>query len=112
MVTDPSSVYVDQKVKEYLGNLLQATREPKGKFLESLSGMVESGAPPEDFERILGLARERAVREGRKYLVPEDIRDAAKDTLTLTLILSSRAVAEGLDVDQVIQAIFDAIEVP
>jgi len=112
MSGDPADVYVDERLKGYLEEILQATREPGGQWLSRLDGMIESGAPPEDFQRILQLARERAVRGERKYLVPEDIREAARDTLSLTLILSSRAGAEGLDAEGVIQIIFDAIEVP
>jgi len=105
---DLDAVYVDGKVREYLENILRYTREPE----EWLAGVLESGAPEEDFDRIMRMAKEQAVRAGRKYLVPEDIRAAAADTLCLTLILSSRAESEGLQVESVVGKILDMIETP
>ena len=99
---------MDEKVREYLQNILQATREPAG----WLAGVLESGAPEEDSGRIMHIAKEHAVRAGRKYVMPEDIRSAAEETLSLTLILSSRSEAEGLAIESVISKIFDMIETP
>ena len=114
-MVDPAvldAMYVDEHLPKYLENILSATRALQDHGLPRLEGMLESGAPPEDFDRILRSAKERAVHAGRKYVTPEDIRSAAQDTLTLTLILSSRAEARGLQVEQVVQSILDASEVP
>lgn len=105
---DLEAVYVDEKVRDYLESILRATREPEG----WLAGVLESGAPEEDSGRILHIAKEHAVRAGRKYVVPDDIRDAAEDTLCLTLILNSRAEADGLQIESVVRKILDQIEVP
>jgi len=105
---DLDNVYVDEKVREYLQNILQATREPA----EWLAGVLESGSPEEDSERIMRIAKEHAVQAGRKYVIPEDIRSAAGDTLSLTLILSDRSEADGLEIENVISKIFDMIETP
>jgi MoxR-like ATPase len=109
---DPNYFYVDGQLPEYLKKILEATRAPQEHGLPQLAGALESGAPEEDFDRIMGIAKEYAVRAGRKYMVPEDIRSAAEDTLGLTLILSGRAEAEGLEIEDVVCKILDSIATP
>jgi MoxR-like ATPase len=110
--TNPDYFYVDEKLKKYLNSILEATRALGEHGLSKLEELMESGAPAEDFARIMGVAKEHAIREGRKYMLPQDIRSAAEDTLSLTLILSDRAEARGLDAESVVREILDMIEVP
>ena len=109
---DPNYFYIDEKMPEYLENILEATRAPEERGLSWLSGILESGAPKEDFDRIMGVAKEYALRAGRKYMTPQDIRSAAEDTLSLTLILGSRAESGGLEIEDVVRRILDSIETP
>jgi MoxR-like ATPase len=109
---DPNYFYVDEKLPEYLNNILEATRSASEIGLPQFADAFESGAPEEDFERIMHIAKEKAIQAGRKYMVPEDIRSAAEDTLSLTLILSERSEAEELDVGDLVRKILDSIETP
>ncbi len=109
---DVGSIYVDEKIYGYLKTILAATRAPQDHGLAHLADNIESGAPEEDFQRILSMAKARALRDGRNYLVPRDIRGAAEDTLCLTLILSPQAEAQEVDMSELVCAILDMIEVP
>lgn len=110
---DPiESVYVDASVEQYLRDILAATREPRAHGLAALDGALEAGAPEADFERILRLAKEKAHRADRGYLLPDDVRQAARATLELTLIPSRQAEAQGHGSEDLVQTILDSIEVP
>ncbi|UCF81474.1 MAG: MoxR family ATPase [Acidobacteriota bacterium] len=105
------SVYVDDKVKDYIVNLVYATREPK-EFGLDLAGLIEYGASPRASLYLLKAARAHAFLRGRGYVTPEDVKTIGYDVLRHRIILTYEALAENTTTDGVIRKIFDGVEVP
>lgn len=104
-------IYVDDKLKEYIVDLVFATREPK-KYGMSIGDYVEFGASPRATIFLAQAARVRAFLQGRSYVTPQDIKIAAPDVLRHRIILSFEAEAEDVTTDEIIKTVFDFVEVP
>ncbi|MDY0375691.1 MAG: MoxR family ATPase [Desulfobacterium sp.] len=104
-------IYVDDKLKEYIVDLVLATREPK-KYGMSIGDYVEFGASPRATIFLAQAARVRAFLQGRSYVTPQDIKIAAPDVLRHRIILSFEAEAEDVTTDEIIKTVFDFVEVP
>ena len=109
IITD---IYVDEKVEDYILNLIFATREPLKYNLKDLDGIIDVGASPRATINIVRAAKARAFTDGRGYVTPEDIRYIGADILRHRVILTYEAEAEELSTDQVISRLFEKIEVP
>ena len=109
IITD---IYVDEKVEDYILNLIFATREPLKYNLNDLDGIIDVGASPRATINIVRAAKARAFTDGRGYVTPEDIRYIGADILRHRVILTYEAEAEELSTDQVISRLFEKIEVP
>ncbi|HEU5171606.1 MAG TPA: AAA family ATPase [Gemmatimonadales bacterium] len=105
-------VYADDRVKEYVLDLITATRDPAAAGLGDLAPMIEYGASPRAGIFLLRAARAHAFLQGRGYVTPEDIKDLALDVLRHRVILTYRADAEGLGADAALEAILRAVRVP
>ena len=105
-------IYVDEKVEDYILNLIFATRDPSNNGLEDLSNIIEFGASPRATINLVRAAKARAFTEGRGYITPEDIRSIGADVLRHRIILSYEAEAEELTTEDVIQRLFEVVEVP
>ena len=105
-------IYVDEKVEDYVLNLIFATRDPSNNGLEDLSGIIDFGASPRATINLIRAAKARAFTEGRGYITPEDIRYIGADILRHRIILTYEAEAEELTPEDVIQRLFEVIEVP
>jgi MoxR-like ATPase len=105
------AIYVDDRVKEYVVRLVHATRKPREYQLD-LEGLVQYGASPRATLYLVAAARGHAFIRGRGFVTPEDIKTVGADVLRHRLILSFEAEAESVTPDQIIQRIFDAVEVP
>ena len=105
-------IYVDEKVEDYVLNLIFATRDPSNNGLEDLSGIIDFGASPRATINLIRAAKARAFTEGRGYITPEDIRYIGADILRHRIILTYEAEAEELTPEDVIQRLFVVIEVP
>ncbi|MEE9189491.1 MAG: MoxR family ATPase [Candidatus Neomarinimicrobiota bacterium] len=107
-----NDIYVDEKVADYVLNLIFATRDPQKYNLDDLRGLIEYGASPRASINLILVAKARAFLEHRGYITPEDIRYMGFDVLRHRIILSYEAEAEELTPEDIIQRLFETIEVP
>ena len=105
-------IYVDEKVEDYVLNLIFATRDPDSHGLSDLEGIIDFGASPRATINLVRAAKARAFTEHRGYITPEDIRYIGADVLRHRIILTYEAEAEELTPEDVIQRLFEVIEVP
>ncbi len=105
-------IYVDEKVEDYVLNLVFSTREPQNYGLNDLDGIIDFGASPRATINLIRAAKARAFTEHRGYITPEDIRYIGDDVLRHRVILTYEAEAEELTADDVIQRLFEVVEVP
>jgi len=104
-------IYVDDKLKEYIVDIVSATRQPE-KFGMDISEYIDFGASPRATIFIAKVARVKAFLSGRAYITPQDIKIIAPDVLRHRIILSFEAEAEDMNTDEIIKIIFDSVEVP
>jgi MoxR-like ATPase len=105
-------VYADERIKEYVLDLVGATRRPADAGLAELAPMVEFGASPRAAIFLLRAAKGHAFIRGRAYVTPDDIKAVALDVLRHRVILTYRADAEGIGPDQVLRRLLEAVPVP
>ena len=105
-------VYVDEKIKQYVVDIVFATRHPETYGIEELKGMIEYGASPRASIYLTVAARAHAFLRGRAYVTPEDVKAIGPDVLRHRVILSYEAEAEDYDPDSVVKKVFDHVEVP
>jgi MoxR-like ATPase len=105
------AIYVDDRIKDYAVQLVQATRHP-GKFKLDLEGLLQYGASPRATLSLIAAGRAHAFLKGRGFVTPEDIKAIGADVLRHRLILSFEAEAESITPEAVISRVFDAVEVP
>ena len=105
-------IYVDEKVEDYVLNLVFATRSPGEYRLEDLEGIIDFGASPRATINLIRAAKSRAFTEHRGYITPEDIRYIGADVLRHRIILTYEAEAEELTSEDVIQRLFEVVEIP
>jgi MoxR-like ATPase len=107
-----NDIYVDQKVEEYILNLIFATRDPESFGLNDIKGLIDYGASPRATINIVLASKARAFMEHRGYITPEDVRFVGMDVLRHRIILTYEAEAEELSSEDIIQRLFETIEVP
>ena len=107
-----NDIYVDEKVEDYVLNLVFSTRNPNQYGLKDLSQLIEFGASPRATINLILASKARAFLEHRGYITPEDVRFVGKDILRHRIILTYEAEAEELTTEDVIQRLFDTIEIP
>ncbi len=105
-------IYIDQKIKDYIIDLIFATREPEKYGLTELKGMIRFGASPRASINLTTTARALAFLKRRGFVIPEDIKELAADILRHRIILSYEAEAEDVTTDDVVQKILAGVEVP
>ncbi len=106
------SVYVDEKVKEYIINLVFASREPAKYGLSDLTNLIAFGGSPRATIYLNLAAKAHAFLKGRGYITPEDIKAIGHDVLRHRIMVTYEAEAEEIDSDKIVTKIFDAVEVP
>ena len=107
-----NEIYVDEKVEDYVLKLIFATRNPIKYDLKDMDGIIDFGASPRATINIVRAAKARAFTEGRGYITPEDVRYIGADVLRHRIILTYEAEAEELTTEEVINRLFEKIEVP
>jgi MoxR-like ATPase len=107
-----NEIYVDDRVKDYVLDIIFATRDPAKNGLKSLRPLIEYGASPRASIYLLKAARAYAFLRGRGYVTPDDVKLVAPDVLRHRLIVTFEAEAENISPAQVIQQILSKIEVP
>ncbi len=105
-------IYVDDKIKEYVLDIVAATRRPSGEALEDLPQLIAYGASPRASIFMIEAARAHAFVKGRGYVTPEDIKQLAPDVLRHRVITTYEAEAEEVTSDDIVQRILDHVEVP
>lgn len=109
-VTD--GIYVDEKIKNYIVDLVFATRDPKAAGLKKLASFISYGASPRATIFLTQAAKAYAFLNGRGFVTPEDIKAVGLDVLRHRVLLSYEAEAENITSDQIVKQIFDAVDVP
>jgi MoxR-like ATPase len=104
-------VYVDERIKEYIISIVFATREP-AEYGLNIGDLIEYGGSPRASLYLLQAARAHAFIRGRGYVTPEDVKSVGPDVLRHRVILSYEAEAEDVKPEEIIQRIFDTVEVP
>ncbi len=105
-------IYIDDKVKDYIVDIVNATRYPEEYNLKELKNYIEFGASPRATINLILGAKAMAFLKGRGFATPQDVKDIGKDVLRHRIILSYEAEAEDLTSDDIINQLFDEIEVP
>ena len=103
---------VDDKVRDYIVDLVQATRDPAAAGIAELDGMIENGASPRASIALMKTAKAQAFLRGRSYATPHDVKSMAADVLRHRIILTYEAEAEGKTPEDIIERILVGILVP
>jgi MoxR-like ATPase len=107
-----NEVYVDEKIKDYIVNIVFASRQPGEYGLEELGGLIEYGASPRASIYLTIASRAHAFLRRRGYVTPEDVKSIGMDVLRHRIIVTYEAEAEEITPEQIVQKIFNRIEVP
>ena len=107
-----SEVYMDQKIVDYIVDVVRATRDPQRVGLGNLQPLIAYGASPRATIYMARTARAHAFLRGRTYVVPEDIKTMAHDVLRHRVLLTFEAEAEDVTSDTIIARILEAVDVP
>ena len=105
-------VYVDDKIKDYIVNLVHATRAPAAAGMADFADLVDYGSSPRATIYLAQTARAYAFLRGRGYVTPEDVKVMAHDVLRHRIGTSYEAEAEEITSDDLVQRLLDHIEVP
>ena len=105
-------VIVDHKVRDYVVDLVFATRDPAAAGVTELDGMLETGASPRASIYLTRAAKAQAFLQGRSYATPHDVKNVAHDVLRHRIVLTYEAEAQGRTSEQIIDRILTAILVP
>jgi len=107
-----NDIYVDEKVEDYVLDLVFATRDPSKYNLGDMENLIEYGASPRATINLILAAKARAFLQHRGYVTPEDVRYVGRDVLRHRVILTYEAEAEELSTEDVLQSLFDSVEIP
>ena len=105
-------VYVDEKLVDYVLNIVVATRNPAVVGLDDLRNLISYGASPRAGLFLIAAARARAFLNGRGYVTPEDVKQLAPDVLRHRIIMTFEAEAQEVTPIEIVQRILDNLEVP
>jgi MoxR-like ATPase len=106
------TIYVDDKIKNYVLDLVQATRVPEKYSLEKIKPWILYGASPRATIYLVQAAKAYAFIQGRGYVTPEDIKAVGLDVMRHRVLLTYEAEAENISSETVLNTVFEAIEVP
>jgi MoxR-like ATPase len=107
-----ADIYMDQKVVDYIVDLVRATREPNAVGLADLRPLIAFGGSPRASIALAQAARAHAFLRGRAYVVPEDVRALAPDVLRHRIVLTFEAEAEDVTTDDVVSRVLAAVRIP
>jgi len=105
-------VYIDDKIKGYIVDLVHATRFPADLGLHDMAALIEHGASPRATIFLVRAARAHAFLRQRAYVTPEDVKAVGADVLRHRVVASYEAEAEEVDSEHIVQQLFDHVEVP
>ena len=105
-------VFVDDKLFEYVANIVAATRAPELFGLKDLSRLIEYGASPRASIYLIQASKAYAFLQGRGYVTPQDIKTIGMDVMRHRLMVSYEAEARDMKSDNILLTIFDKVDVP
>jgi len=106
-----SQVYIDDKIKDYIVDLVYATRSPEEYNLD-IKSLISYGASPRASIYLNIASRAHAFIRGRGYVTPEDVKEIGMDVLRHRIIVTYEAEAEEMTSEDIVKRVFDEIEVP
>ena len=106
------TIYLDDKVKAYIVDLVFATREPEKVGLAKLKPLILYGASPRASLALARTSRARALMEGRGFVTPQDVKAVGSMVLRHRVLTTYEAEAEGIDSEELLRTIFDTVQVP
>ncbi len=104
-------IYMDEKIEEYIVNIIQASRKP-AEYKIDAEGLIQYGASPRATIYLTMASRAYALLQGRGYVTPQDVKSIGMDVLRHRIIVSYEAEAEGKSSEDIIKSIFNTVEVP
>ncbi len=107
-----NGIYVDDKIKDYILNIVFATRDPAANGLKELGALIEFGASPRATISLTRAAKAHAFLRGRGYVTPDDVKAVAPDVLRHRIIVTFEAEAENITTAQLVGQILGRVEVP
>ena len=105
-------VYIDESIKKYISQIILATRYPQNYIDKSLAEYVELGSSTRGSIAFLKCSKALALLNGRTHVIPEDIKELRYTVLRHRISLNFSALADNIEVEQIIDAIFGAIPTP
>lgn len=105
-------IYMDEKIRDYIVDIVFATRQPDKYGLADLKNMIQFGASPRATISLALAAKAHAFMEGRGYVVPQDIKDLAPDILRHRIIVTYEAEAENINSEFIIGKVLNKVAVP
>jgi MoxR-like ATPase len=105
-------IYIDEKIKDYIIDIVFATREPGRYGLDEMTRFIEYGASPRASIALNVAARAHAFLRHRGYVTPEDVKSIGPDVLRHRVIVTYEAEAEEVTSEDIVRRIFDTVEVP
>jgi MoxR-like ATPase len=105
-------IYIDDKIRDYIVDVIHATREPRSHGLQDIAPLIDYGASPRASIFLAMAARAHAFLRHRGYVTPEDVKAIGPDVLRHRIVLSYEAEAEEKSSEDVIRRLFEQVEVP
>lgn len=106
------SIYLDEKIRNYIVNIICATRDPEAYKIKNMKGLIMYGASPRATIFLNIASKAYAFLKGRGYVIPDDVKAIGMDILRHRVIVTYEAEAEQLTSEDIVKRIFDEVEVP
>jgi MoxR-like ATPase len=106
-----NSIYMDDRVKDYIVDIVFATREPAAYTLQ-MAGLIRWGASPRATIALTLAAKARAFLSGRGYVTPQDVKSIGLDVLRHRVAITYEAEAENLTSEKIVEKVFATLPVP
>ncbi|MBI4431856.1 MAG: AAA family ATPase [Candidatus Omnitrophica bacterium] len=106
------SIYMDDKIKNYIVNIVCATRDPEAYKIKNMKGLIMYGASPRATIYLNIAAKAYAFLKGRGYVIPDDVKAVGLDVLRHRVIATYEAEAEEMTSEDIVKRVFEEIEVP
>ena len=105
-------IYMDEKIENYILDIVFATRDPKSAGINDLNGLISYGGSPRASINLAKASKANAFLERRGYVIPEDVRSVCEDIMRHRIGLTYEAEAESITQEDIIKRVINAVEVP
>lgn len=105
-------IFIDEKIEEYIVDLVDATRHPENYGLSDIKDMIRYGGSPRATIFLAMASKGHAMMEGRGYVTPQDVKSVAKDVLRHRIIVTYEAEAEEVSSEELVSKLLDTVKVP